>query len=192
MKALLLNGARAGETHIDAIASQIDERLRHTGWETHLYTLRDERIRSCLGCFDCWVKTPGECVIKDINREISALTMQSDLLLMVTPVVFGGYSSELKKMLDHQIPLVMPFFQRIDGEIHHEKRYQQYPAFVGIGVQAAPNPEQARIFSALVGRNAINMHAPYHSGDVWLADTPPHVVHTRTDRILNSILEVAS
>ena len=28
-------------------------------------TLRQKKINYCCGCWDCWVKTPGECVFKD-------------------------------------------------------------------------------------------------------------------------------
>lgn len=192
MKALLWNGARAGETHIDAITHQIDQHLQQSGWETTLITLRNEDISYCMGCFDCWVKTPGQCIVNNSNRHISAETMQSDLLLFVTPVVFGGYSSEIKKMLDHQIPLVMPFFKRIDGEIHHVKRYETYPSYVGIGIQNTPNPAQAGIFRQLVERNAINLHSPYYEGDVWMADTSADCIRTYTDRLLTPVMEAAS
>ena len=28
-------------------------------------------INRCIGCFGCWIKTPGECVIKDDYNKIS-------------------------------------------------------------------------------------------------------------------------
>lgn len=190
MKALLLNGARTGEGDVDYIAALVDDHLRQRGWDTIRYTLRDHDIKHCIGCFDCWVKTPGECIIKGDHHTISQQTMQSDLLLLITPIVFGSYSSQLKKMIDHQIPLVMPFFKRIDGEIHHQTRYDRYPAFVGIGLQRTPDATQAHIFRELVQRNAINLHAPFAHGAVWQTNEPDDHLHDDIDHILFAMMEV--
>ena len=38
-------------------------------------------------------------------------------------VTFGGYSSELKKALDHVIPILQPFMQKRHGETRHPQRY---------------------------------------------------------------------
>ncbi len=44
--------------------------------------------------------------------------------------------------------------------MHHKPRYESYPRLLGIGVLPASHPEQERIFTSLLERNAINMHAP--------------------------------
>jgi len=55
-----------------------------------------------------------------------------------------------------------PFFTRINGEVHHQPRYQRYPSLLAIGVVDRANTTEQRIFRTLVGRNAINLHAPAH------------------------------
>jgi len=50
-----------------------------------------------MGCFGCWNKTPGTCVMKDDSAKIAKAVVNSDLLIFLTPITFGGYSSELKK-----------------------------------------------------------------------------------------------
>ena len=89
-----------------------------------------------------------------------------DLTIFLTPITFGGYSSELKKAVDRLICLISPFFTRIDGEVHHHARYDRYPALVGVGILPASHPVQEQIFHTLIGRNAINMHAPTHNSVV--------------------------
>ena len=88
-------------------------------------------IRPCIGCFGCWVQTPGECLIDDAARQIAPAIIGSDLVIYLTPVTFGGYSSELKKALDRCICLILPFFTKIDGEMHHKPRYDRYPGCSG-------------------------------------------------------------
>jgi multimeric flavodoxin WrbA len=53
--------------------------------------------------FGCWVKAPGECVIDDGARSAAKKLVPSDLAVFLSPIVFGGYSYELKKVLDRQI-----------------------------------------------------------------------------------------
>lgn len=160
MKALILNGLGKDDDAGDGIHALACAQLESEGWKTESFVLRDTKVAACLGCFGCWVKTPGICVIDDAGRAITERFIGSDLVILLTPVVFGGYSSTLKKALDRIIPLISPFFMKIDGEIHHQSRYERYPRFVGIGVLEAPDVESERIFTALVRRNAVNSHSP--------------------------------
>ena len=73
--------------------------------------------------FGCWVKTPGQCVQDDPAREVARACARADLVVLFTPVTFGGYSSELKKAIDRSIPNLSPIFIRIRGETHHPCRY---------------------------------------------------------------------
>ena len=90
--------------------------------EMDVQDLSEIRISDCLGHFKCWTKNPGICTIDDASRDITRKMMSGDLLVFLTPMVFGGYSYHLKKAVDRLIPNVLPFFERIDGEIHHAKR----------------------------------------------------------------------
>ncbi len=75
----------------------------------------ERRIGPCMGDFFCWTRSPGECTQDDDNREISRTFVGSDLVVFLTPVIFGGYSSELKRALDHLIPNISPFFVTLGG-----------------------------------------------------------------------------
>jgi len=133
--------------------------LGERGFETRVFRLRDLDIAPCRGCFDCWVRTPGECSIDDFGRDIAREFVASGLAVFITPIVFGGYSSELKKALDRLIPLLLPYFTFVGNEVHHVRRYRGYPNLLGIGTLPAPDQEEERIFSQLLVRNSINMYA---------------------------------
>ena len=121
--------------------------------------MREQKIGNCAGDFFCWVRNPGMCNTNDDNRLIAEKIIQSDLVIYLTPVTFGGYSSELKRMVDHQIQNILPFFAKVNGEVHHQKRYKQYPNLLTIGWMDEPNGQAEAIFRNLVHRNAINMYA---------------------------------
>jgi hypothetical protein len=155
----VLDGRRdVGET-ADSLQA-LDEALSGRGWRTAGYRLAELDVAPCRGCFACWVRTPGVCIVDDVGREIAQSVIRSDVLVLLTPITFGGYSSALKGMVDRLIPLILPYFERIDGEVHHVKRYERYPSLLGIGLLPNPAPEQERTFRTVVERNGINLHAP--------------------------------
>jgi multimeric flavodoxin WrbA len=173
VNALVLNGALRGDDGLTPIEQAISGALSLRGWSVERVHLRDLTIAYCQGCFDCWVKTPGVCKTKDAAGDVTRAIVRSDLLVLLSPVTLGGYSSELKKALDRSIGIVSPFFTRISGEVHHKKRYARYPSLLAVGVVREPDPEEQRIFSALVTRNAVNFHAPVHvTGFVPRAASP--------------------
>jgi multimeric flavodoxin WrbA len=162
MRALILNGALPGDNDLAPIEQSLDTALAIRGWTVDRLQLRDLTIVYCQGCFDCWVKTPGVCKTKDRAPEVTRALCQADLLVLLSAVTFGGYSSELKKALDRSIGIVSPFFARLRGEVHHKARYTRYPSLLAIGVVRDRDAEEERIFRTLVGRNAINFHSPTH------------------------------
>lgn len=162
MKVLVLNGSTSVDNITKVSCSILKEELKQKGHQVELLDLEDIKIASCLGCFGCWVKTPGECVIEDAGRNIARAVVHSDLLITITPITFGGYSYELKKALDRLLPNISPFFTKINGEVHHKPRYKKYPDYISIGITSEANEEQIKTFQTLVSRNAINMYNEKH------------------------------
>jgi hypothetical protein len=157
--ALILDGSIAEDAVAAKATAVVKEWLSAHEWSAHVYVLRELTIAPCMGCFGCWIKTPGECVLDDAGRDIARRIVQSGLVVYLTPIQFGGYSYELKKALDRSIPIISPFFRRVKGEVHHKKRYARYPNVAAIGWSALAGEGDDEIFDALVQRNAINMHA---------------------------------
>ena len=160
MKAVLWDGGRDGGADTAGVSAVLLDTLRRAGWETEAFDLREQQIAPCKGCFGCWIQTPGVCVTDDAARVSARAMAGADLAILVTPVTFGGYSSELKKMLDRSIGNISPFFTRIQGETHHEPRYDHAPDLLVVGVSEAAEESEAALFRLLAARNAVNLHAP--------------------------------
>ncbi|MFC2078276.1 flavodoxin family protein [Candidatus Bipolaricaulota bacterium] len=158
--ACILDGASRGGLSSEAALARVDDALRERGWSPTVYRMRDLEVSPCRGCFACWVKTPGVCIIDDVAREIARTVARSALLVFVAPVTFGGYSSELKKAVDRLIPLILPYFTFVGREVHHIRRYPRYASLLGVGLLPRPDPKQEKVFRTLVRRNSINFHAP--------------------------------
>ncbi len=162
-KVVLLDGRGAGDDDLIPVLDTLMEELHSSGATVQTFPLRDIKMGSCISCFGCWLKAPGVCVEPDAGRDIAQAVVQSDVTILLTPVTFGGYSSEIKKSQDRWIPLILPDFGIYYGEVHHLRRYSHYPRLVGIGVQRQPNDAEANLFKVLVGRNALNFYAPTYA-----------------------------
>lgn len=181
---VVLDGAGPHDGDLSGIFEVLSRALTTTGAQVQDFRLRELKLAHCLGCFKCWIETPGVCVESDVGRQIAKAAIRSDLTVFFTPVTFGGYSPELKKMLDHFIQLVSPFFQMDHGEVHHPPRYAHRPRLVIVGVQRHSNPHEAHIFKTLAGRNAINLHPPSYAVEVVLTTDDPKVLHSRFESLL--------
>lgn len=159
MNVLILNGGPGdGRGAVcREIAGAVAGESRARGWTVAAFDLDGLAIKPCRGCFACWLKDPGICAIKDDQEAVLKAMVASDLQIWITPVMFGGYGPALKRALDRSIPTILPFFIRLNGEVHHPQRYERRRRFLAVGTLPAPDAEAERIFHHLVRRNALNL-----------------------------------
>lgn len=93
------------------------------------YKAREQNITFCSGCFNCWLKTPGICTEKDDMPQLLSSIIQSQLTVFVSTVKMGFLTALTKKCMDKMIPLISPYFDKIQNECHHAARYSSYPEF---------------------------------------------------------------
>ncbi|MBS7527942.1 flavodoxin family protein [Fusibacter paucivorans] len=112
----------------------------------------------CMGCFGCWTKKPGECVIPDKMGQINQTFMNSDGVIYLSPVVFGQFSANIKNAIDRWIPNALPFFEtRTDGSTMHPPRYASYPKQLIIGYQMGMSEEDAQLFKDITEKHRTNV-----------------------------------
>jgi multimeric flavodoxin WrbA len=169
MKALILNGSLENQTHLLSTHGILEEELSYAGWECESLILHTMKIGTCIGCFQCWDTTPGICFQDDQGREVSKKAINSDLLVFLTPLTWGGYSSELKKAVERMLGLLHPAFVRIKGSCRHKNRYDQYPSVLGLAVAGRErDEEQEQIFKNLILRHSLNWFTPKQRAEVFL------------------------
>ncbi|MGO5113691.1 flavodoxin family protein [Candidatus Avoscillospira sp. LCP25S3_F1] len=148
------------------------------GWE--MADLSQKTIAPCLGCFGCWTKTPGRCVLRDDAVDIYPRIAKSSRVLYVSAVVYGGYDVPMKTMLERAIPVQKPFIRLLDGETHHVQRAvtRKQADIVAYG---ADTEEERDLFRRLVQRNAKNMSF----ADVRIHFTTPDGVEKTVEEVLS-------
>ena len=128
---------------------------------TKFIDLSSLNIANCTGCFGCWTKTPGKCVIRDEATKVYPYIAKSDNLIYISKILYGGYDTPMKTMLERAIPIQKAFIRILNGETHHVQRSVELKnatiiAYGEIGT------EEKEIFKALVERNAKNMNFKHY------------------------------
>lgn len=126
------------------------------GNENKLVDLSTLNIKNCVGCFGCWVKTPGKCVIRDDATSVYPLIAKSNEVIYVSHVRYGSYDTIMKTMLERAIPIQQAFIRIHNGETHHVQRdvKKKKATIIAYG---EIDKEEKEVFSELVKRNAHNM-----------------------------------
>ncbi len=122
MKIVIVNGIdqKGYEKEEEFLEDLISKRTED---EIHYFKLREMNINYCQGCWDCWVKTPGQCTLQDDHEQILSVQAKADLVIYVSPLILGYMSALLKCTLDRSIPLIHPYVGMYEGEMHHISRY---------------------------------------------------------------------
>ena len=94
--------------------------------------------RPCIGCFGCWIKTPGSCVLPDSYQEMGKLLSRTSELILISRCCYGGYSPYVKNVLDRSIGYIQPFFRIVHGEMHHVMRHDNRMATPSQGWRKRP------------------------------------------------------
>jgi multimeric flavodoxin WrbA len=161
MKALVLDGSENDASPLSLAGDQLMERLVKSGREPVRTRLRNLTLKACQGCFQCWDTHPGLCHFEDDGVGLTRCLAQSDALVLLTPVSFGGYSSAVKCAMERAaLPNLLPFFKRIKGEIHHPLRYGKPIRLLAVGALRKEDAGSENIFRTILSRNAKNQQSP--------------------------------
>lgn len=123
------------------------------------FDIKDLNINPCSGCWTCWIKEPGLCVYDDDMVDIYKSVNQSDLLLIVSAIKAGFIDSDVKKTIERQFALLLPYMTNVKDEFHHVPRYNNQPK-IGLVIVGEENheAEQAEILEEYVYRLALNFN----------------------------------
>lgn len=115
-------------------------------------------IRPCIGCFGCWLKTPGVCVIKDAYQQMGKNIAMCDELIIISKCMYGGYSPFVKNVLDRSISYIHPYFTIKNGEMHHQQRYQKNLTMKVIFYGEDITDQEKETAKKLTQANAVNFY----------------------------------
>ena len=110
MKVLALNGSprmKASSTY--HMLKPLIEGMEAAGAEVDLLHIRKLDLKACIGCYTCWVRTPGQCIHKDSMTEAIKLYNEADLVIFGTPLYHFSMSGIMKTFIDRTLPRIEPW-----------------------------------------------------------------------------------
>ena len=111
----------------------------------------------CVGCFGCWIKNPGECILKDGYNRMGEYIGNCETFTIITDSRYGEFSRFTKNILDRSISTVHPYFVKREGEIHHKLRYDNHPKLQVICYHKDLTLEEKDTFMKRVKATALNL-----------------------------------
>lgn len=104
------------------VLSDVERELLHIKGDNKVI---DENcdMHNCIGCFGCWIKTPGKCLIRDGYEDMGKNMSRCTELVIVSSCVYGSTSPIIKTAMDRAISYIHPNFCIKNGEMHHKRRY---------------------------------------------------------------------
>ncbi|MCJ8502189.1 NAD(P)H-dependent oxidoreductase [Desulfatitalea alkaliphila] len=180
MNILALNASpRTGiESKTEIMLEHLTAGMREAGAAVEVVHLRDKRIEHCTGCFTCWTRTPGQCVLKDdMSAELLPKLQAADVAVYASPLYFHTVNARMACFRERTLPMVQPYFvQNAEGITYHPLRVPM-PAEVLLSVCGFPDLSE---FEALADFMARTRHPDVaHVADIF---------RTAAETMMNSFL----
>jgi multimeric flavodoxin WrbA len=166
MKAYIISDKDEQTPMFDQLSQLVRSYLTARNFEIEEVQIGRADLTFCMGCFGCWVKKPGECVINDKISQINRTLINSDVAIYLCPVIFGQFSANIKNSIDRFLPNALPFFiTRPDGSTIHPSRYSSYPKQIMIGYDEELSLDDAQLFTDITKKHRTNIEVLIYRGN---------------------------
>lgn len=114
--------------------SVLKEEILKMGKKVVCFKANELNIESCCACGSCGGKTFGKCILQDDLSKILSSVIKSKKIILVSPIVFGGVSSYVKKIMDRISSIGDPRYFVKDGELVKKMRIKDLEYYM-IGIK---------------------------------------------------------
>lgn len=121
----------------------------------HVMYKKNMNVHSCTGCFGCWLKDPGNCLIQDDSRQFVYDLSRCTDFIIISRCVYGDVSPFIKKMQDRSIPNLLPFFVIREKQMHHKIRYANRYT-ISAYFYGPASEEEKETATEIIRRNSLN------------------------------------
>jgi hypothetical protein len=129
MKVLALNGSpRLKSSSTYHMLQPLLAGMETAGAQTEVIHLRSLKLKPCLGCYSCWVRTPGVCVQKDGMAGALEKFNSADLVIFGTPLYVFTMTGIMKNFIDRLIPRLESWLiphPQVPGVTGHPDRFHK-------------------------------------------------------------------
>ncbi len=108
MKTIAISGSPRQKGNTERLLAKALEGAREQGHETQLYRLEDMNVHGCRGCMACFQK--GACIHVDDMTPLYRAIMESNHVILGSPVYMMQMTSQLKTCVDRFMCFINPDF----------------------------------------------------------------------------------
>ncbi|MCP4177922.1 MAG: flavodoxin family protein [bacterium] len=154
MKILAINSSsrpnKTSKTYL--MLNHLVKGISNAGADVEMINLRDKKIKNCVGCFNCWVKTDGKCTLNDdMTNELFCKWKSADIVIYATPLFVHHMNAVMSAFHERRLPNTLPFFQKKRDKTAHPLRHKS-PKAVWLAVCGFPEISEFEIFSNYIKR----------------------------------------
>lgn len=126
MKILLIESIPRKTGYTSKLSGHFKDGLISSGSDFKTIDLFEYNIKPCKGCYMCWSKTPGKCVIRDDMDILMNHFLESDIVFLITPMYHYTMNCEMLKFLERTLPFSKYGFNNSPlGLMRNSIRYPQ-------------------------------------------------------------------
>ncbi len=100
-KVLILSGSPRKGGNSDLLCDEFMRGAIESGNEVTKINVAEKKIAPCIGCYAC--NESGKCIHKDDMAEILQAMIDSDVLVLASPVYFYSIDAQLKALIDRTV-----------------------------------------------------------------------------------------
>jgi hypothetical protein len=136
MNILALNSSpRENETSkTELVLQKFLEGAKCAGAVAETLYLRNYKINHCLGCYGCWLQTPGRCLQKDdMSGVLFDRYLAADLVVLASPVYHATMNARMKLFVERTLPMMDPLKETSEA-VGIAHRFEKMPRLVTLSV----------------------------------------------------------
>ena len=111
------------------VAKEVKKNTEEKGVDAEVVDGYSLNINHCIGCNYCWLKTPGECSVKDDYEVILKKIIHADEVWIVSDTALGFVNHKCKNIIDRMLPVATMYLKFKEGQMRHVARYRQKTDF---------------------------------------------------------------
>lgn len=163
MKVTAFNGSPKGEVgNTNVMVAAFLNGAENAGADIENIFLANKEINHCKACGSCIVSN-GQCVIKDDMEDLITKYVESDIVVLATPLHIDNISGMLKVFMDRTLCIGNPLYEKDEhGEYRGGKskffKNGTPPKIVVISSAGYPQRSNFQVVSLLMKRVARNFH----------------------------------
>ena len=127
MKVLMLNSSpKAGRGCTGIMVAALKAGMTSAGAEVEVLELARLKVKPCIGCLQCWLKTSGHCVHGDDMPMILERMAAADAEVWASPLYHYHLNGIMKNVIDRTLPQEVPWMV----EDHRNPELNQFDTLV--------------------------------------------------------------